>query len=182
MGLLNPSFEEEGPLPGEARHWTLTAVTSREVLAGFGPAPEEAWEDFERWHSLRASLDDVPLSRAFFDSSSEGHEDFDEGWANAVFLTELPPAQVLPFPFNGGTTEDCESGWANVPYARSWGEVASSAGLFDGEPHEDFEEQWRSNQAFAWSWSAVPASAALFDAGVQPVEDFENTWTVASTL
>ena len=36
MVLENPSFEDAGSSPGEAAHWTLTAVTSLEVLAGFG--------------------------------------------------------------------------------------------------------------------------------------------------
>ena len=94
MALLNPSFEDEGALPGEAEHWTLTAVTGLEVLAGFGAAPEDAWEDFERWFALLASLDDVTVVLAFFDSALKGYEEFDSGWANAVYLYELPPAQL----------------------------------------------------------------------------------------
>ena len=49
MPVLNPSFEDAGALPGEAEHWALSAVTSLEEIAGFGTAPEEAWEDFDRW-------------------------------------------------------------------------------------------------------------------------------------
>lgn len=70
MALRNPSFEDAGVLPGEAEHWTLTAVTSLEVLAGFGAAPEDAWEDFERWHALLDSLDDVVVVLAFITASA----------------------------------------------------------------------------------------------------------------
>ncbi len=66
MALLNPTFDDAGALPGEAAHWTLTAVTSLEVLAGFGTAPEDAWEDFERWIAFLAALADVTVVRAFF--------------------------------------------------------------------------------------------------------------------
>ena len=47
---------------------------------------------------------------------------------------------------------------------------------------EDFEEQWRSNQSYAWSWGAVTASTAMFDAGADSDEDFENDWTEAITI
>jgi hypothetical protein len=40
MAILNPSFEDAGALPGEAEHWTLSAVTSLEEIAGFGAAPK----------------------------------------------------------------------------------------------------------------------------------------------
>ncbi len=125
MALLNPSFEDEGALPSEADHWTLTAVTSLEVLAGFGTAPEDAWEDLERWFTLLASLDDVTVVLAFFDTVAEGHEDFEEGWANAVYLHELPPAQLVTCAFGGGAVEDCETGWSNVPYLRNWALVTA---------------------------------------------------------
>jgi hypothetical protein len=172
MALLNPSFEDEGALPGEAEHWTLTAVTGLEVLAGFGAAPEDAWEDFERWFALLASLDDA----------LKGYEEFDSGWANAVYLYELPPAQLVTCAFGGGAVEDCETGWSNVPYLRDWALVTAATGVFDGEPREDFEDQWRSNQSYAWTWAAVTASTALFDGGVQAVEDFNNAWLNMTTL
>jgi len=182
MALLNPSFEDEGALPGEAEHWTLAAVTSREVLAGFGTSPEDAWEDFERWFTLFASLADVTVVLAFFDSALKGFEEFESGWANAVFLYELPPAQLVTCAFGGGAVEDCEAGWSNVPYLRDWALVTASTGIFDGEPREDFEDQWRSNQSYAWTWAAVTSSTALFDAGAQAVEDFNNGWTNMTTL
>jgi hypothetical protein len=55
-------------------------------------------------------------------------------------------------------------------------------GSFDGEPREDFEEQWSSNQTYAWSWSGVTSATGMFDGGVQNREDFENDWTAATTI
>jgi hypothetical protein len=182
MALLNPSFEDAGTLPGEAEHWALSAVTSREGIAGFGTAPEDAWEDFERWHTLLDSLGDVTVVLAFFDSALKGYEAFESGWANVVYLYDLPPAQLVTCAFGGGAVEDCESGWSNLPYLRDWALVTTATGIFDGEPREDFEDQWRSNQLYAWKWAAVTSSTAMFDAGVQPVEDFNNGWTSMTTL
>ncbi|MCL2726439.1 MAG: hypothetical protein FWD69_18625 [Polyangiaceae bacterium] len=178
MALLNPSFEDAGALPGEAAHWTLTAVTSLEELAGFGAAPEEAWEDFECWFERLAFLDDVVVVLAFFDTL-KGYEAFESGWDNAVYLYELPPAQLVAATFDGKDAEDCETGWSNVPYAREWDDVASTMGVFGGEPREDFD--WRSNEAYAWTWAGVMSSPAMFDAGAQAVEGFESAWTHART-
>ena len=69
-----------------------------------------------------------------------------------------------------------------MSYAWAWEEVAAVTGVFDGEPREDFEDQWRSNQSYAWSWSSVTSQAAMFDGGTQNREDFENDWSAASTI
>ena len=182
MAILNPSFEDAGALPGEAEHWTLQTVTSAERIAGFGPAPHEAWEGFERWFELALVFGEGDVAIALFDPLAEGHEDFEEAWSNDLFLTELPPGQVVTAPFGGGAAEDMEDGWANDAYATAWEEVADATGLFDGEQHEDFEEQWRSNQAFLWAWEMATGVIALFDAGADSNEDFENDWAAASTI
>jgi hypothetical protein len=182
MALQNASFEYAGTLRGEAEYWTLTAVTSLEVLAGFGTAPEDAWEDFERWHTLCDAFDDVTVVLAFFDNALKGYEAFESGWANVVYLYELPPAQLVTCAFAGGAVEDCESGWSNVPYLRDWAFITTATGVFDGDPREDFEDQWRENQSYAWTWGAVTASAALFDVGMQAVEDFNDRWSIMTTL
>lgn len=181
MAILNPSFEDAGALPGEAEHWALSAVTSLEEIAGFGTAPEEAWEDFERWFDLLDSIEDVVVVLAFFDSALKGYEEFESGWANVVYLYDLPPAQLVTATFDGLAAEECETGWSNVPYAREWADVTAATGVFDGDPSEDFEDQWRSNQLYAWTWAAVTSSTAMFDAGAQAVEDFNNGWTPATT-
>ncbi len=112
----------------------------------------------------------------------QGYEAFDAGWANAVYLYDLPPAQLVTAAFDGLAAEECETGWNNVPYAREWVDVVNATGVFDGEPREDFEDQWRSNQLYAWTWAAVTSSTAMFDAGAQAVEDFNNAWTSMTTL
>ncbi|MBN2197508.1 MAG: hypothetical protein JW751_32315, partial [Polyangiaceae bacterium] len=178
----NPSFEDAGTLPGDAAHWTLTAVTSLEEIAGFGALPEQAWEDFERWFELLAELDSVLTSRAFFAPGTDGFESFTTGWGAGAYLFELPPAQVVPGQFSADNVEDCETGWSNASFYWSWDGVPAATGTFDGESREDFEDSWRSNESFAWSWSGVASSTAMFDSGAQGVEDFENSWTHAGTL
>ena len=182
MAISNPGFEDAGTNPGDAEHWTLQTVTSLQRIAGFGPAPHEAWEGFERWSDLLDDFEALTVAIAFFDPLAEGYEDFEDAWSNDIYLTELPPGQVVTAPFGGGAVEDLEDGWDNMPYAHAWEEVAGVIGIFDGEPREDFEEQWRSNQSYAWSWAAVTASTAMFDAGAEDNEDFENDWTAASTI
>ena len=182
MPILNPSFEDAGAQPGEAEHWTLHAFTGLRRIAGFGPAPHRAWEDFERWFELTDDLDGIAVAIAFFDPLAEGVEDFEEAWDNDLYLTDLPTGQVITAPFGGGAVEDMEDGWSNVPFATAWAEIASVAGLFDAEPREDFEEQWRSNESYAWQWADVAGVIAVFDAGSQAVEDYENDWTAATTI
>jgi len=46
MTLLNPSFEDAGAAPGQAAHWTLLTSVAAERLAGFGPNPHRAWEEY----------------------------------------------------------------------------------------------------------------------------------------
>jgi hypothetical protein len=91
-----------------ADHWTLTSKTSLQEIAGFGSAPEVAWENFERWFDLLASLDDVTVVLAFFDSTLKGFEAFESGWDNAVFLYDLPPAQLVAATFGSNAAEDYE--------------------------------------------------------------------------
>ncbi len=180
MGLLNPSFEDAGALPGEAEHWTLQTFTSLQRVAGFGPVAHEAWETFERWFDLLVDLSDVAV--ALFDPLAEGFEDFDDAWDNDLYLTELPTGQLVTAPFGGGAVEDLEEGWDNAPFAWAWDEVASETGLFDVEPHEDFDERWHGNESFAWTWASVTALTARFDGGPDTDEDYENDWPSATTI
>ena len=182
MAILNPSFEDAGPEPGMAEHWTLATSVAGQRIAGFGPTPHRAWEDFERWFELRLSFPPGSLALAFFDPIAEGFEDFEEAWSNDLYLTELPSGQVITAPFGGGAVEDMEDGWSNDPFATDWSGVTAVTGIFDGEPREDFEDEWRSNQSYAWLWAALTTQTALFDAGTDPDEDFENSWTLATTI
>ena len=182
MPISNPSFEDAGAAPGQADHWTMRSAAALERIAGFGPDPFRAWEDFERWFDLVLSLGPGDVALAFFDPLAEGYEDFEEAWANDLYMTELPSGQIVTAPFGGGAVEDVETGWNNDAYAWAWEEVAGVTGNFDGEPREDFEDQWRSNQSYAGSWGAVSSQTAMFDGGAQNREDFENGWSPASTI
>lgn len=182
MAILNPSFEDAGAQPGEAEHWTLVTVTSLERVAGFGPAPHAAWDGFERWFDPVVAFGDGDVAIGLFDPLAEGHEDFEDAWANDLFLTELPTGQIITAPFGGGAVEDMEDGWANVSYATAWEEVAAVVGAFDGEPREDFEEQWRSYESFVWAWGMAMGVTASFDSGADTDEDFENDWAAATTI
>jgi hypothetical protein len=182
MPVLNPGFEDAGTRPGEAAHWTLVSSVAGERIAGFGPDPYCAWEDFERWFELLVSWDQVSVATAFFDLVPQRHEDFEEGWDNDIFLFELPSGQVEAFDFGGEAAEAFESAWENDGYAESWDAVPAVAGMFDAEAREDFEEQWSSNQSYAWAWSSVTSATAMFDGGAQGREDFENDWTAATTI
>ena len=106
MAVLNPGFEDGGVLPGEAEHWTLVTFTALERIAGFGPEPFKAWEDFERWADFLATLEPEDIAIAFFDPRAEGYEDFEESWNNEFYLTELPTGHVITAPFSGGAVED----------------------------------------------------------------------------
>ena len=182
MSLLNSGFEDAGTFPGDAQGWTLVTFCSAERIAGFGPVPLEAWEGFERGFTLLAGLGDTTTVLALFDAIAEGIEDFAEGWSNDVFLVEMPPARLVAASFGSGDVEDVEAGWRNAQHATAWADVSSVAGLFDGEPHEDFAEQWRSNEAFIWTWGQVTSISATFDGGADADEDFDNGWTAATTI
>ena len=154
---------------------------------------DPAWDDprvasnhaFEVYRQARfsgAAFGDGALALAFFDPLAEGIEDFDEAWANDLYLTELPTGQVITAAFGGGAVEDLEDGWANDAYATSWDEVAAVVGQFDVDPREDFEEQWRANQAFIWVWEMAVGAMAVFDAGTDSNEDFENDWSAATSI
>lgn len=179
MALLNPSFEDAGALPGEAAHWTLIAVTQLSTIAGFGGAPELAWETFD-WGPWFGSLADVPVTRMFF--GANGFENFEVGWLAGVYVNAFSPAQLVAASFGGMGHEDFETGWLSTPYLRTWAEVSATAALFDGEPLEDFEEGWRGNETYPEKWVELISTPALFDGGASTVEDFENGWSPATTL
>lgn len=180
MALLDPRFIEGGEGPGEAAHWTLVTLVTGDRIAGFGPEPHRAWEDFERWSKVALSFESGDLALAFFDPFSEGHEDFEEAWDNDLYSTELPTGRIAAGVFGADEREAFEKGWSNDGFDTSWDAVSPVTGSFDGEPHEDFEEGWPGNQSFAWTWAAVTSATATFDG--QGREAFETGWTAATSL
>ena len=182
MALLNPSFEDEGDAPGKAEHWALHAVTARQRIAGFGPEPHQAWEDFERWFEPSFAFGPGELALCVFGPHGHGYEAFEVGWSNDPYLTELPVGQMVTASFGPDDVEDMEEGWSNVPYETDWEDVSSLPALFDSEPREDFEEGWRSNETYAWAWADITSEHAAFDGGTTTAEDFENDWPLATGI
>jgi hypothetical protein len=103
-------------------------------------------------------------------------EDFESGWDNDVYLTELPFSATAAADL---TPEDFETGWDNVPYYTEWSSVPQDRALWDtaNQDFEDFEEEWKDNENYMFTWGDVTAVAALFDTAPVPYEDFENEWT-----
>jgi hypothetical protein len=181
MALLNSSFEQGGPRPGQANHWSLRTFVAKERIAGFGPDPLQAWEDFERWYPLQTEFETGDPVRAFFGFPAQGLEDFEQGWSNAHYQWEFPLGQSEACLFGGTACEDFNSGWDNDGFAGFWEAFPSATGLFDGEPVEDFEELWANNQAFAWTWESAQSKVALFDSE-NDVEDFHGAWSLAASI
>ena len=169
MGLLNPTLHDAGATPGSALHWSLSSTCAAERIAAFGPAPERAVEDFERWSPLVAAFELGVLVLAFFDPVPQGFEAF-EVWAGGTFLDAFPEVLLQATAFGVETLD----GWLSAPWAGGWGDVVGEAALFGGQPRDDFE-----------SWALTPATVwtnATFDAGTKSAEGFEGTWAVMKTL
>ncbi|MCP4678752.1 MAG: hypothetical protein GY854_25230 [Deltaproteobacteria bacterium] len=172
MALLNPRFDVAGTYPGEAEHWTLITYVAAERIMGFGPEPHRAWEDFERWIDFKRTFEEGDLVLGFFDPLYEGYEDFNEAWDNSSYMFELPTGRVITYPFGGGVVDDMQEGWLTEPFAREWDDITAVVGVFDGDTYEDFEDEWKGNEAFAWEWGAVSSDTAMFDSGAQAAERF----------
>jgi len=167
MPLLNPQLRELGPTPGSAKHWTLSSVCTAQRIAAFGPAPETAQEDFERWSVLVSAFVAGSLVLAFFDPVPKGYESF-AGWNAGAFLETLPPALLEACSFAGSVAELFD-GWPSAARASSWAEVSSEAA-----PVEDFE---------AWTAPTSPAwAAAAFSPGAVPTEAFAGAWPAMTGL
>jgi len=180
MALLNPSFEDAGALPGEAAHWTFSAVTSREAIAAFGAAPAEAFESFERWSPFLDALAPSSTVLAFFDGGREGVEDFEQAWANSLYLREFQPAVLVPL--HTPVPETFDATWSSAAYFLAWASVPSAAASFGAQTLEAFEERWRGNESFARDLASVAVDAAHFAPGARAFEAFETAWAHATTV
>jgi hypothetical protein len=183
MPVENPGFETPGAAPWEAAGWTLVTLARGRRFAAFRPPPVPGVEDFETWAAWKEAFAPHDLVVASFDPlAPKGREDFEEGWRNAPFLTELEPALLVTAPFRGGAEADgFEDGWVPPP-AFSWADVASAPALFGGAPVERFEAGWRDNEAFLWAWEAVTSAPAAFDGGANAQETFSGAWTPMASL
>lgn len=75
----------------------------------------------------------------------------------------------LSAPGNDGTFNNGDLGdfISDVPSPSSGG----------AEPFEDYEEQWNSNESYAFNIAGISTTAAQFDTGTpEPVEDYEEEW------
>jgi hypothetical protein len=90
-------------------------------------------------------------------------------------LDALVPAATVRAFFDGNVVrvERFAPGWLNVSLLRSLPDTCIAAS-FDGEPVEDFEEQW-SNDLFLWDFVDGDLLAALF-AGAD-ADSFDSGWT-----
>jgi hypothetical protein len=169
MSVANPNFRDPGPTPGSAAHWTITSLCRRSRIAAFGPAPEGAQEDFERWSTWQSELSTVV--RAFFDSAIDGVEAF-EAWSPGVFLVALTDELLEAFAFAGTGAEDFVSGWSGPP-ALAWGDVTSTGAAFGASAAETFD---------TWQRSATPSLASAAFGGSGAAETFESTWPALSAI
>jgi hypothetical protein len=183
MPVENPGFEAPGAAPWEAAGWTLVTQARGRRFAAFRPPPVPCVEDFETWVAWSDAFAEGDLVVALFDPlAPEGREDFDEGWQNVPYLTELEPVQLAPALFGRGAEVDgFEAAWVPPP-AFAWTDVASAPALFGGAPLERFEGGWRGNEAFLSSWAAVPSTPAAFDGGASTHETFSGAWTPMTSL
>lgn len=169
MGLLNPTLRDPGPAPGSAAHWTIVSVCQAERIAAFGPSPERAQEDFERWNDLVLAFTGGALVVAFFDPIARGYEAFDI-WADGGFIDAFPDVLLVATAFGTDSFEN----WLSSPWSTSWGDVTPQAAQFGGVPHDDFN-----------SWAPPPPptwATAMFDGGTKTTDGFEGTWLTMTTL
>ena len=183
MPVENPGFETPGAAPWEAAGWAVVTQARGRRFAAFRPPPVPCVEDFETWAAWKDAFAAGDVVVALFDPlGPEGREDFDEGWQNAPFLTELEPAQLAPALFGRGAEADgFEAAWVPPP-AFAWADVASAPALFGGAPGERFEAGWRGNEAFLANWAAVPSVSAAFAGGASAGDAFAGPWAPMTTL
>lgn len=178
----NVGFESAGAAPGLAAGWTLALLSSAEEIAGFGPTPERAHEDFERaWlanETFHFSLSPLSTEPALYDDDPpESVEDFEEGWSqNEDALSELASIDAADYDPGPGTelAETFDGQWANnEAFLTSFAPTNLSA----ASP-EPFETGWQSNGTFVFAFAPGQLSAASYDAAgaAEPVEDFEELW------
>ena len=89
---------------------------------------------------------------------------------------------MIACPFGQVDVEGFERGWNNDDNYVAWNSVTATIAVFDGQPVEDFEDSWRSNESFAFEWSAILSQMALFDTATDSREDFEDGWRLATTI
>jgi len=172
MAILNPRFETPGEHPGQAERWTLRTHVSSAEFAAFTPEPLSAWETFGRWYDFKFSFEQGDLGLAFFDPKKEGYEDFEEGWGNDYYLTEIPTGHVVAHLFDGEDIETMNGGWDVEPYSWFLDDITTITALFDGDQHEVFDFE-----PYASTWDDITSETVMFTEGMDSFESFdESDW------
>ena len=172
----NLGFELAGTAPGLAAGWALDFLASAEEIAGYGPVPERAQEDFERgWldnESFVFAFASSALEPALYDDAPESVEDFEEGWSqNESFLRELVSIAAAEYGPGPKLVEDFDELWdgnESFIFAFTPSDLAAA-------PTEPFEAGWRSNDSFLFAFSASGLALGI-------TETFESGWTPMTTL
>ncbi len=108
-------------------------------------------------------------------------EDFDEGWNNDIYLTEIPLASLITLSFHGNDVEAMEQGWQVANYAWSSESLSLATSIFNTQPFENFGAHWNLNQNYAFSWSDVDHDTAEF-AGGMTQENFVDNWQILNSI
>jgi hypothetical protein len=171
MPFQNHNFAEPGDTPGEPRAWTVRSFVRGERKAGFGLAPFEGVESFERWSQLAVRLGLV--EQAFFDARPEGYEDFAEGWGVDSYVVDFSnvPAALALLSTEG--PDGFAEGWSVDEFAWSLEDLEIRTATFLGDDTERFERGHR-NDAYRWHFEITDLVRAQLSAA--GAETFETTW------
>jgi hypothetical protein len=203
MAVENASFETPGVDPGQADQWSEGYDVGASDIADFVhyDGYTRPFDDFEQsWLDNQLAQSGFSLTdvvAALFDGLSMQHENFESGWWEPHSPASGPNnyAAMLYFysgnfafaMFNSGgdEVEAFEEQWGSSPYNEAaistYAEGSWSTALFDAgapEAFEDFEEEWKYNEA--WFLLASAYLAANFDTSLgapEAYEDFEEGWT-----
>ena len=203
MAFLNLGFEDENPgASGTPDDWAVTFTATADEVAAYDdgntfppvfPVPFETfgggWSTNESY--LFAYAEPIDLGEifpAFYDNAlpdPEAFEDFEDGWStNESYLFTMGSISAAIYDIGvPETVENFEEEWPIGTFAFSWADVLAGLGEdaadYDTGPTiqvEDYERQWRTNEAFDFTMGST--TAAVFDTGVgggsQAVEDFEE--------
>jgi hypothetical protein len=200
----NPSFEDQGALPGQADSWSEDYSSGAEDVAEFGAGPRNRpYEGFiGGWgdnHQAVTGFSEATAVAAMFESGGLAFENFETSWGapqpfnhQSVFTFDPGNFEAATFDdtpyYTPEDFEDFEEGWdTNESWEANWAAVgvSSTAATFDDylyktpESVEDFEEVWQDNENAEDNFdeAGVSKTAALFDSGTNAFEDFEGSWT-----
>ena len=120
------------------------------------------------------------MAVALFDPKPEALEDFEEAWANDVWLGEFLAGYLSVALFGDAPAEPFLAGWPVEAFVWAWDAVTAELAAVDDGDAESFESGWTA--VYAWLWTDVTSTAALFDEASTNKERFDGDWPAATTL